>query len=173
MLLPPRSPLFPYTTLFRSDELAGLQVFVDYGCVGCHGGTALGGDILARFGVVESYWEATREFITIDQPTMPMDVGRFAVTQDANDLYVFKAPSLRNITRTYPYFHDCSVWSLRNATQLMARFRSMHLSCPYCPPQASIRNVLYFSSSKKRQPCREARITSSPRGFQPRGQLDV
>lgn len=103
------------------DELAGLQVFVDYGCVGCHGGAALGGDILARFGVVESYWEATREFITIDQPTMPMDVGRFAVTQDANDLYVFKAPSLRNITRTYPYFHDGSVWSLRDATQIMAR----------------------------------------------------
>src|SRR5690625_7929907 len=52
---------------------------------------------------------------------MPMDVGRFAVTQDANDLYVFKAPSLRNITRTYPYFHDGSVWSLRDATQIMAR----------------------------------------------------
>lgn len=103
------------------DELAGLQVFFDYGCAGCHGGAAMGGDILARFGVVESYWEATREFITIDQPTMPMDVGRFAVTQDANDLYVFKAPSLRNITRTYPYFHDGSVWSLRDATQIMAR----------------------------------------------------
>lgn len=103
------------------DELAGLQVFVDYGCVGCHGGAALGGDVLARFGVVESYWEATREFITIDQPTIPMDVGRFAVTQEASDLYVFKAPSLRNITRTYPYFHDGSVWNLRDATQIMAR----------------------------------------------------
>ena len=105
----------------NDDELAGLQVFVDYGCVACHGGAAMGGDVLARFGVVESYWEATREFITIDQPTMPMDVGRFAVTQKAEDLYVFKAPSLRNITRTYPYFHDGSVWSLRDATQIMAR----------------------------------------------------
>src|SRR5690625_7315018 len=52
---------------------------------------------------------------------MPMDVGRFAVTQDANDLYVFKAPSLRNITRTFPYFHDGSVWSFRDANQIMAR----------------------------------------------------
>jgi len=102
-------------------ELRGLQVFMDYGCVGCHGGPALGGDVLARFGMVESYWEATREFVTIDSPTMPMDVGRFAVTQQASDLYVFKTPSLRNITRTYPYFHDGSVWSLEDATQIMAR----------------------------------------------------
>lgn len=102
-------------------ELRGLQVFMEYGCVGCHGGAALGGDVLARFGMVEAYWEATREFVTIDSPTMPMDVGRFAVTQQPSDLYVFKSPSLRNITRTYPYFHDGSVWSLEDATQIMAR----------------------------------------------------
>jgi len=102
-------------------ELSGLQVFINQGCAGCHAGPALGGNIKARFGIVESYWEATREFLTVDQPTMPMDVGRFAVTQDQNDLYVFKAPSLRNITRTYPYFHDGSVWDLRAATQIMAR----------------------------------------------------
>jgi len=102
-------------------ELAGLDVFINQGCVGCHAGPALGGQIQARFGVVESYWEATREYIGIDQSTMPMDVGRFAVTHDEADLYVFKAPSLRNITRTYPYFHDGSVWDLRDATQIMAR----------------------------------------------------
>ena len=43
------------------QELAGLQVFSNQGCVGCHAGPALGGQIEARFGVVESYWEATRE----------------------------------------------------------------------------------------------------------------
>jgi len=102
-------------------EREGLQVFINYGCAGCHGGPAIGGTVFARFGVVESYWEATREFVTIDTPTMPMDVGRFAVTQDQADLYVFKAPSLRNITRTYPYFHDGSLWDLRAATQIMAR----------------------------------------------------
>lgn len=105
----------------NEKELAGLNVFINQGCVGCHAGPALGGQIQARFGVVESYWEATREFIGIDQSTMPMDVGRFAVTQKEEDLYVFKAPSLRNITRTYPYFHDGSVWDLKDATQIMAR----------------------------------------------------
>jgi cytochrome c peroxidase len=62
-------------------ERAGLQAFINYGCAGCHGGAAIGGSVFARFGVVEAYWEATREFVTIDSPTMPMDVGRFAVTQ--------------------------------------------------------------------------------------------
>jgi cytochrome c peroxidase len=91
----------------RAGRARGLH---DYGCVGCHGGPAIGGNVFARFGVVEAYWEATREFVTIDSPTMTMDVGKFAVTQEPADLYVFKAPSLRNITRTYPYFHDGSVW---------------------------------------------------------------
>src|SRR5690606_3298793 len=103
------------------QELAGLQTFIEYGCAGCHNGAALGGNMLARFGVTEAYWEATRDFVTIDSPTMTMDVGLFAVTHDEKDLYVFKVPSLRNITRTYPYFHDGSVWSLSDATQIMSR----------------------------------------------------
>jgi len=110
-------------TALSDVEKEGLQVFINYGCAGCHNGPAIGGNMLARFGVTESYWEATRDFVTIDSPTMTMDVGLFAVTHDENDLYVFKVPSLRNITRTYPYFHDGSVWSLADATQVMSRVR--------------------------------------------------
>lgn len=102
-------------------EQEGLKVFIQQGCAGCHSGVALGGNSLQRFGVTEAYWEATRDFVTIDSPTMGMDVGKFAVTHDEADLYVFKVPSLRNITRTYPYFHDGSVWDLRDATQVMSR----------------------------------------------------
>ena len=103
------------------QEKLGLQTFIQQGCAGCHNGVALGGNQLQRFGVTESYWEATRDFVTIDSPTMAMDVGRFAVTHNEADLYIFKVPSLRNITRTYPYFHDGSVWNLRDATQIMSR----------------------------------------------------
>jgi len=77
--------------------------------------------MFTKFGVLESYWEATRKFLTLDKPTMPVDVGKFAVTQKQEDLYVFKVPSLRNISKTYPYFHDGSVWNLEDAVQIMSK----------------------------------------------------
>ena len=48
------------------------------------------------------------------------DSGRYQVTKDAKDLFVFKVPSLRNIDKTGPYFHDGSVASLNEAVRLMA-----------------------------------------------------
>ncbi|MDQ7037674.1 MAG: cytochrome-c peroxidase [Aquificota bacterium] len=103
------------------EEKEGLRLFIEIGCASCHNGPAVGGRMLTKFGVVEAYWEATREYVTLEKPTMPMDVGRFAVTHRKEDLYVFKVPSLRNITRTYPYFHDGSVWNLEDAVQVMAK----------------------------------------------------
>ncbi|MGC9033331.1 MAG: cytochrome-c peroxidase [Thermosulfidibacteraceae bacterium] len=103
------------------EEKAGLREFIKAGCASCHNGPAIGGTMFTKFGIVESYWEATRDFVTLDKPTMTMDVGKFAVTQKKEDLYVFKVPSLRNISRTYPYFHDGSVWDLKAAVQIMAR----------------------------------------------------
>ena len=102
-------------------EKEGLRTFIRVGCASCHNGPALGGTTFTRFGIVESYWNETRNYVTLDKPTMPMDVGKFAVTHKEEDLYVFKVPSLRNISRTYPYFHDGSVWNLEDAVQVMAK----------------------------------------------------
>ncbi len=102
-------------------EKEGLRTFIRVGCASCHNGPALGGTMFTKFGIVKAYWEATRDYVTLDKPTMPMDVGKFAVTHKEEDLYVFKVPSLRNITRTYPYFHDGSVWNLEDAVQVMAK----------------------------------------------------
>jgi cytochrome c peroxidase len=77
--------------------------------------------MFSEFGVVEEYWNATRKYVTLEIPTIPMDVGRFAVTHKEEDLYVFKVPSLINITKTYPYFHDGSIWNLEDAIQIMAK----------------------------------------------------
>lgn len=102
-------------------EKEGFKTFIEVGCASCHSGPALGGNMFMKFGVTEAYWEATRDFITLDKPTVPVDVGRFAVTHKQEDLYVFKVPSLRNVSKTYPYFHDGSVWSLEDAVQVMAK----------------------------------------------------
>jgi cytochrome c peroxidase len=92
---------------------AGLQKFINIGCVMCHNGVGVGGGMYQKFGVVEDYWLATG--------STNIDKGRFDVTKDPADLYVFRAPSLRNVAKTAPYFHDGSVPTLPEAVKVMAR----------------------------------------------------
>jgi cytochrome c peroxidase len=95
-----------------SDQKAGLERFIASGCAGCHNGPLLGGTSYRRFGLVQDYWTATG--------SDPIDPGRFAVTTDEADRYVFRTPMLRNIARTAPYFHDGSVATLDEAVRIMA-----------------------------------------------------
>lgn len=91
-------------------ELAGLQQFIDKGCVACHSGVNVGGQEYYPFGVVE------RPGADI----LPEgDKGRFAVTNTADDEYVFRAAPLRNIGLTAPYFHSGKVWDLKQAVAIM------------------------------------------------------
>lgn len=92
---------------------AGLQEFIGLGCATCHNGAGVGGGMLQKFGLVEDYWKET------GSPTP--DKGRFDVTHDPADLYVFKVPSLRNVAMTPPYFHDGSVAALPDAVRVMAK----------------------------------------------------
>ncbi len=102
----------------KSDALsptarAGLQEFINVGCVMCHSGVGVGGGMYQKFGVIEDYWLATG--------STNIDKGRIDVTKDPNDLYVFRVPSLRNVAKTAPYFHDGSVATLSEAVKIMAR----------------------------------------------------
>lgn len=98
------------------EELKGLQSFIDNGCVACHSGVTLGGQMMQKFGVYGNYWDFTKS-TTIDN-------GVFDLTQNENDKYVFKVPSLRNIEKTYPYFHDGSVEDLKEAVKIMHRLQN-------------------------------------------------
>ena len=51
------------------------------------------------------------------------DPGRYAVTHRRGDRLVFKVPSLRNVERTAPYFHDGQVATLDEAVRRMARYQ--------------------------------------------------
>jgi len=92
---------------------AGLREFMQTGCIACHSGAGVGGGMYSTFGVVEPYWKATG--------SKEIDKGRFDVTKDPTDTYVFKVPSLRNVAMTPPYFHDGSVATLPEAVRIMAR----------------------------------------------------
>lgn len=91
----------------------GLRTFINTGCISCHNGPGVGGGMYQKFGVVEEYWHETG--------SKTPDKGRFDVTHDQADMYVFKVPSLRNVAMTPPYFHDGSVASLAKAVRVMAK----------------------------------------------------
>ncbi len=97
-------------------ELRGYRLFRDYGCVSCHQGVAIGGNMYQRFGVFGDYF-AERE-----SPT-EADLGRFNTTGREADRHVFKVPTLRNIAVTQPYFHDGSAETLDHAVRIMARYQ--------------------------------------------------
>lgn len=89
----------------------GLQLFMDKGCASCHAGVNIGGEGYYPFGVVEKP----------GADILPSgDKGRFAVTQTADEEYVFRAGPLRNIELTAPYFHSGKVWDLEQAVAIMA-----------------------------------------------------
>ncbi|WP_420960101.1 cytochrome-c peroxidase [Brucella sp. IR073] len=95
----------------NDKEKKGLRLFIDRGCASCHNGINVGGGDYYAFGVVE---KPGSEILP------PDDKGRFAVTETASDEYVFRAPSLRNVALTAPYFHSGRVWDLKQAVEIMS-----------------------------------------------------
>lgn len=90
-------------------EKAGGKLFVQTGCTACHMGSTLGGQLYQKLGLVKDY------------PTT--DLGRFEVTKNEGDKKLFKVPSLRNVAKTSPYFHDGSVKTLEEAVSKMAEYQ--------------------------------------------------
>jgi cytochrome c peroxidase len=104
------------TDALTGNERAGYQRFKDYGCISCHQGLNVGGNMYQKFGVAGDYF-ADRGNIT------KADLGRFNVTGLERDRYRFKVPSLRNIAVTAPYFHDGSAATLADAVTVMAKYQ--------------------------------------------------
>jgi len=95
----------------------GYEKFKEYGCVACHQGSNVGGNLYQQFGVMGDYfadrgWEIRKS-----------DLGRYNVTGLDDDKYVFKVPSLRLAVLTAPYFHDGSVATLKDAVRIMIKYQ--------------------------------------------------
>lgn len=101
------------------EEKQGYQLFKTYGCVSCHQGLNMGGNLFQKFGIIGDYF-ADRGHIT------KVDWGRFNVTGDEADKFVFKVPSLRNVGLTPPYFHDGSAKQLDAAVTIMSVYQLGH-----------------------------------------------
>jgi cytochrome c peroxidase len=91
-----------------SQELAGFKLFTDLGCMTCHTGEFVGGSMFQKAGIAAPW------------PNQD-DQGRFEITKLASDRMLFKVPSLRNVAKTAPYFHDGSSTTLEEAIEIMSR----------------------------------------------------
>ena len=89
-------------------EKAGFNKFIELGCMTCHSGTYVGGHIFNKFGLVKP-WPGNK------------DLGRYNVTQNEADKFFFKVPSLRNVEKTGPYFHNGSIDNLEKVVSMMAK----------------------------------------------------
>nr|WP_315446738.1 cytochrome c peroxidase [uncultured Pseudomonas sp.] len=104
------------TDILTLEEKYGYQRFKDYGCIACHQGVNIGGNMFQKFGVFGDY------IADRGHPT-EADQGRFNVTADEADRAVFKVPSLRNVALTAPYFHDGSAPTLERAVDVMFQYQ--------------------------------------------------
>lgn len=100
-----------------ADEKEGYRLFKDYGCIACHQGVNVGGNLFQRMGVMGDY------FADRGGAQTSADLGRFRVTGDEKDRHYFKVPSLRLVTLQKRFFHDGSADSLDQAIQIMGRYQ--------------------------------------------------
>lgn len=80
-------------TAISPQELSGYQLFKSLGCISCHQGVNVGGNLFQRHGI----------FHPLGSP----------------EPVLVRVPSLRNVATTPPYFHDGSAATLPEAVRVM------------------------------------------------------
>ncbi len=110
------TPNAPFDRYLRGDSNAisdeakeGYSIFKTKGCITCHHGMNIGGNLYNKFGVMDNV-ESKR-------------TGRYEVTQKEEDKYFFKVPSLRNVAQTAPYLHDGRFETLEDTVKFMAHYQ--------------------------------------------------
>lgn len=99
------------------QQIDGLKLFRRSGCIRCHSGNLLGGTSFQKVGSVRPY------------VTDNSSKGRMDVSGKPWDEMMFKVPTLLNVERTAPYFHDGAVKTLPDAVKKMADIQlDMNLS---------------------------------------------
>jgi cytochrome c peroxidase len=81
------------TSAITPEELSGYRLFKSLGCISCHQGVNVGGNLFQRHGVFHPLGSPQPELVRV--------------------------PSLRNVATTAPYFHDGSAPTLAEAVKAM------------------------------------------------------
>ena len=105
-------------TAITAEELEGYELFKKYNCATCHVGKNLGGESYELMGLRKHYF-ADRGLELTEE-----DNGRFKQTGVERDRHRFKVPGLRNVALTWPYYHDGTRTSLKEAVCAMGTYQS-------------------------------------------------
>jgi len=112
-LITPHSPFDQYLrgelNALSSKEQEGYRLFKIKGCISCHNGVNIGGNLYNKFGIFKD--------------AKSRELGRYNTTHKEQDKYVFKVPSLRNVALTAPYMHDGRAETLEDAINIMSRYQ--------------------------------------------------
>ena len=121
------TPNAPFDQYLRGDEDAltslekeGYQIFKTRGCISCHNGINIGGNMYQKIGIIVPYREPSKK-----------NLGRYNITHRDKDRLVFKVPSLRNVSQTAPYLHDGSVTTLEDAINSMYAYQLGQVPTPH------------------------------------------
>ncbi|MEA3331712.1 MAG: cytochrome-c peroxidase [Campylobacterota bacterium] len=112
-LITPSSPFDRYLrgdiSAITQEQKEGYELFKSKGCIACHHGVNIGGNLYNKFGVMQN--------------ANSQSLGRYEVTKNEMDKYYFKVPTLRNIQKTAPYLHDGRFKHLDEVVKFMARYQ--------------------------------------------------
>jgi len=112
-LITPHSPFDKYLNGDKNaiSDVAkkGYKLFIDKGCIVCHNGINVGGNLYNKFGVYQNAESSS--------------LGRYNITNNEEDRYVFKVPSLRNVALTAPYMHDGRFDTLKETVLFMTNYQ--------------------------------------------------
>lgn len=99
-----------------SDEKKGYKLFKSHGCIACHQGVNIGGNVFQEFGLFSNYFKKRGNI-------KKADFGLFNVTKKEKDKFVFRVPGLRNVEVTGPYLHDGAIKNLEEVVDVMAEYQ--------------------------------------------------
>jgi cytochrome c peroxidase len=94
-------------TALTEDQIKGYQIFIKAGCPFCHSGPNFSDDSFANIGIG----------MNVPDP----DLGRYDVTKQKKDWGAFKVPTLREVSKTYPYMHNGVLQELEDVVEYYNR----------------------------------------------------
>ena len=130
-------------TAMSEEAKRGFRNFIQLGCKGCHTGITVGGQTIQKFPVrnynhiIDVTGIFSREYIGRDVAAFDFNFKQYQRYPFENkgdylgrdNKQLFRVPILRNVTKTSPYFHNGTVFDLREAVRIMGKYQlSMELT---------------------------------------------